>query len=55
MEIVYGIHKAQGGLIRAVQEVKKERIEEISLSGDFTLYPKDCLEELRGKIKRGSS
>ena len=52
VEIIYGIHKAKGGLIRAIQEVKKERIKEISLSGDFTLYPKDCLEELEGKLKR---
>lgn len=52
MEIIYGIHKAKGGLIRTIQEVKKERIKEISLSGDFTLYPKDCLEELEGKSKR---
>ena len=51
VEIIYGIHKAKGGLIRAIQEVKKERIKEISLSGDFTLYPKDCLEELEGKLK----
>ena len=51
VEIIYGIHKAKGGLIRAIQEVKEERIKEISLSGDFTLYPKDCLEELEGKLK----
>jgi len=51
VEIIYGIHKAKGGLIRAIQEVKKERIKEISLSGDFTLYPKDCLEELEEKLK----
>ena len=38
-------------MIRTIQEVKKERIKEISLSGDFTLYPKDCLEELEGKLK----
>ena len=52
MEIIYGIHKAEGGLIRTIQEVKKERIKKISLSGDFTLYTKDCLEELEGEVRK---
>ncbi|MEA1964736.1 MAG: biotin/lipoate A/B protein ligase family protein [Candidatus Aerophobetes bacterium] len=58
IEIIYGMHKAKGGLIRAAQEVEKERINEISLSGDFTLYPKDRLEglekNLKGKIRKKS-
>lgn len=51
VEVIYGIHKAKGGLIRAAQEVEKEIINEISLSGDFTFYPKDYLEGLEGKLK----
>ncbi|MCD6472073.1 lipoate--protein ligase family protein [Candidatus Aerophobetes bacterium] len=58
VEVIYGMHKAKGGLIRAAQEVEKERINEIDLSGDFTLYPKDCLEglesNLKGKIRKRS-
>ncbi|RLE14640.1 hypothetical protein DRJ04_02015, partial [Candidatus Aerophobetes bacterium] len=58
VEIIYGIHKAKGGLIRAAQEVKERRINEIGLSGDFTMYPKDCLEglekELKGNVRKKS-
>ncbi len=39
-------------MIRTIQEVKKERIKKISLSGDFTLYTKDCLEELEGEVRK---
>ena len=58
VEIIYGMHKAKGGLIRAAQEVKERRINEIGLSGDFTMYPKDCLEglekELKGNVRKKS-
>jgi len=58
VEVIYGMHKAKGGLIRAAQEVEKERINDIGISGDFTLYPKVCLEglesNLKGKIRKRS-
>jgi len=47
--LVFGTHKASGGLIRTVQEVsassRGERIEEVSISGDFTLVPKESLQQ----------
>jgi len=45
------MYKAKGGLIRAAQEVERERINDIGISGDFTLYPKDRLERLEGKLR----
>jgi lipoate-protein ligase A len=53
VEVVYGLHKARGGLIRATEAVSKERIENITLSGDFTFFPKEQLiglEESLGKV-----
>lgn len=56
VEILYGMYKAKGGLIRTAQEVEKSRIREIGISGDFTLYPKEELsaleESLRGTERR---
>ncbi len=46
VELHYGIHKAPGGLIRTVQEVQEERIRDITISGDFTFYPKEGLDGL---------
>jgi lipoate-protein ligase A len=46
VDLHYGIHKAPGGLIRTVQEVQEERIRDITISGDFTFYPKEGLDGL---------
>lgn len=40
------VHKAPGGLLRAVLEVREGVIGTVSLSGDFFFYPKDKLAEL---------
>ncbi len=48
VEVVYGLHKAKGGLIRTAEAVSEERIEDITISGDFTFFPKD---ELIGLVK----
>jgi lipoate-protein ligase A len=40
------VHKAPGGLIRAIVETRGGRIAEVSLSGDFFFYPADKLEAL---------
>jgi lipoate-protein ligase A len=49
VSVVFGSHKAPGGLIRTTQEVigplDGGRIEGISLSGDFTLVPKESLHQ----------
>ncbi len=46
VELFYGLHKAKGGLIRTVEEIAAGRIEEITLSGDFTFYPKEGFDGL---------
>lgn len=51
IEILYGMHKAKGGLIRTAQEVEKNMLKDISISGDFTFYPKEGLVELEDTLK----
>lgn len=51
IEILYGMYKAKGGLIRSVQEVEKKIIKDIGISGDFTFYPKKELSDLEDTIK----
>jgi len=40
VELFYGLHKARGGLIRTAEEISEGRIEDITISGDFTFYSK---------------
>jgi lipoate-protein ligase A len=51
VEILYGMHKARGGLIRTAQEVEKEKINEVAISGDFAFFPKDELSGLEEQLK----
>jgi lipoate---protein ligase len=51
IEILYGMYKAKGGLIRSCQEVDSSLIKDIDISGDFTLFPKDRLLDLEDTIK----
>lgn len=51
LEILYGIHKAKGGLIRTAEEVSERKIEDITISGDFTFYPKENLNGLEQSLK----
>ena len=51
VEILYGMHKAQGGLIRTAQEVESRKLKDIGISGDFTLYPKKELVEIEKTLK----
>jgi lipoate-protein ligase A len=43
VEIFYGLHKARGGLIRTAEEISENKIEDITISGDFSLTPKEQL------------
>ncbi len=47
-----GIHKSRGGLIRTFVTLEKGKIKEITLSGDFFLFPEEAvfriLENLKG-------
>ena len=51
IEILYGMYKAKGGLIRTAQEVERRTLKDISISGDFTLYPKEELSELEETLR----
>jgi len=43
LEIFYGLHKAKGGLIRTAEEISENKIEDITISGDFSFTPKEQL------------
>ena len=53
VEVLYGLHKARGGLIRTAEEISEEKIEDITISGDFTFFPKEQLIGLRGIFRKG--
>ena len=53
-----GIHKSRGGLIRSFVTLERGGIKEITISGDFFLFPEEAifriLENLKGTpAKRG--
>lgn len=54
VELLFGIHKAKGGLIRTAEEIFENRIEEISISGDFTFFPKEELSGLEESLEKSS-
>jgi len=51
IEILYSTYKAKGGIVRTSQEVEQKQIRDISISGDFTLYPKKELNNLEMSLK----
>jgi lipoate-protein ligase A len=51
VDILYKMYKAKGGLIRSTQEVEKRKLKDISISGDFTLYPKTELDAMENDLK----
>jgi len=51
VEILYGMYKAKGGLIRTAQEVEMEKLKDIDISGDFTFYPKKDLAKMENALK----
>lgn len=54
VEVLYGIHKAKGGLIRTEEEIMEKRLEEITISGDFTFYPKEGLSKMEKALEKVS-
>jgi len=54
LEVYYGLHKARGGLIRTIEEISERRIEDITISGDFTFYPKERLDGLEKTLEKVS-
>jgi len=52
IEILYGLYKAKGGLIRTAEEVEnKKKIKEVAVSGDFNLFPKNGLNAVEKALK----
>jgi lipoate-protein ligase A len=51
VEVLYGLHKAKGGLIRTAEEISEGKIEDINISGDFTFFPKERLAELEASLE----
>jgi len=52
IEILYGLYKAKGGLIRTAEEVvNKKKIKEVAVSGDFNLFPKNGLNDIEEVLK----
>jgi lipoate-protein ligase A len=51
VEVLYGLHKAKGGLIRTAEEISRGRIEDINISGDFTFYPKEQFNGLEKSLE----
>ena len=49
-EILFGIHKAKGGLIRTAEEISEKRLENIDISGDFTFFPKEDFKGLEDSL-----
>jgi lipoate-protein ligase A len=54
VEVVYGVHKARGGLIRTAEAISEEGIEDITISGDFTFFPKEQLVGLEESLEKVS-
>jgi lipoate-protein ligase A len=51
VEFIMGMHKALGGLIRTASEIRENLIEDVTISGDFTLLPLDGLPKIEDGIK----
>jgi lipoate-protein ligase A len=51
VEFVMGMHKSPGGLIRTASEIKDDLIEDVTISGDFTLLPIEGLPRIEDGIK----
>lgn len=54
VNVVHKVHKAPGGLVRGINEIKDDRIVSTSISGDFFFYPADklaALEEALAGVK----
>jgi lipoate-protein ligase A len=51
VDILYGIYKARGGIIRTVDEVEEQVLRELAISGDFQFYPKEDLVNLEHSLR----
>jgi lipoate-protein ligase A len=51
VEILYGLYKTKGGLIRTAEEIENKKITDIVVSGDFNLFPKAALADMEKDLK----
>ncbi len=50
VNIIQRAHKAPGGLMRAVYELKENKISNLSFSGDFFCYPRKAITDLESHL-----
>ena len=46
-----GIHKSRGGLIRSFVNIENGKIKDITISGDFFLFPEEAVFKLLENLK----
>ncbi len=46
-----GIHKSRGGLIRSFVTTESGKIKEITISGDFFLFPEEAVFKILERLK----
>jgi lipoate-protein ligase A len=46
VNVIQRMHKAPGGLLRSLAEIRDGRLRQVSLSGDFFCYPKEAVGDL---------
>ena len=51
VRVVEGSHKALGGLIRIAACIQGGRLEDVSITGDFTLLPASGIANLESAVK----
>jgi lipoate-protein ligase A len=51
VNVVHRMHKAPGGLLRAVFEVWEGRFGNVRVSGDFFCYPENAIQRLEGMLE----
>lgn len=51
VNVIQRLHKAPGGLLRALLEVRDQSIAHVSLSGDFFCFPRQALDELERRLR----
>lgn len=50
-----GIHKSRGGLIRSFVNIENGRIKDITISGDFFLFPEEAIFKMLENLKGTSA
>jgi lipoate---protein ligase len=51
IDILYGLYKAKGGLIRTAEEVENARINDVVISGDFNMFPRGSVKQMQSELR----